>query len=211
MEYSLDQVVELLLSKFNVSKDKILRNKTTKLPELVAESFLLSIIASPSMKIAGDTLKCSEQTIRRVTREYFPYTASERGGFLSLYLLQEVNIKRCNNCNRYLTLNNFHTSNTGFKSRCTSCAANKFSTYYINNKASIIANVCKRRGVLLKAVPSWANLEVIERIYDCAEGDHVDHIVPLQGKLVCGLHVENNLQYLSPKENLSKGNKWEVS
>ena len=66
----------------------------------------------------------------------------------------------------------------------------------------------RRRAQKLSATPSWANKNVITEIYlNCPDGYHVDHIVPLQGKNVCGLHVEWNLQYLPANENLKKGNR----
>lgn len=63
----------------------------------------------------------------------------------------------------------------------------------------------KRRGRERSATPSWADLDAIRRIYEnCPPGMEVDHIIPLGGKTVCGLHVENNLQYLDPLTNRKK-------
>lgn len=55
--------------------------------------------------------------------------------------------------------------------------------------------------------PSWANMRKIQEIYVCRPaGHHVDHVIPLRGRLVSGLHVENNLQYLPALENMRKHN-----
>lgn len=67
----------------------------------------------------------------------------------------------------------------------------------------------KRRAAKLMAIPSWADMKEISKIYKDAQrlsGMHVDHIVPLQSKLVCGLHVSNNLQIISAIENSKKSN-----
>ena len=71
------------------------------------------------------------------------------------------------------------------------------------------AYAAKHRAKLLNAIPTWANLAAIERLYTKAatSGMHVDHIYPLQGANVCGLHVANNLRLLTRLENLRKGNR----
>jgi hypothetical protein len=95
-------------------------------------------------------------------------------------------------------------------------AAN-YKKWQQNNKAKVNHINSLRRAAEKSATPSWANLEDIEAKYRLAKyfdfisggfvKHHVDHVLPLRGKTVCGLHVENNLQVLIDKDNLRKSNK----
>lgn len=75
-----------------------------------------------------------------------------------------------------------------------------------------------RRAARKGAIPQWANTEFMREVYDLARLRtkltgiqwHVDHIVPLRSRLVCGLHWERNLQVIPAKHNLQKNNlSWE--
>ena len=80
-----------------------------------------------------------------------------------------------------------------------------------NNPGVANAKNARRRAAKLQATPPWADVVYIKSIYEKAAeaGMHVDHIIPLQGELVCGLHVECNLQLITPAENSSKGNRFD--
>lgn len=60
-------------------------------------------------------------------------------------------------------------------------------------------------------VAKWANLAEIKQFYiDCPKGHEVDHIVPQKGDRVTGLHVMENLQYLTKAENREKSNIYHI-
>ena len=73
----------------------------------------------------------------------------------------------------------------------------------------------KRDADRVKATPVWSDTKAINFIYkQCEETSketgvkhHVDHIVPLRGKTVCGLHVPWNLQVIPAIENMKKHTK----
>lgn len=72
------------------------------------------------------------------------------------------------------------------------------------------ADCAKRYAAKRHRTPLWSDLVAIKEIYEqCPQGMHVDHIVPILGEFVSGLHVPENLQYLTPQENFAKSNSWE--
>lgn len=88
--------------------------------------------------------------------------------------------------------------------------------WYRANTSRSHANAKAQLLRKINAIPTWANLFFIEEAYDLSRRRskvfgfkwHVDHIVPLRSKLVCGLHVENNLRVIPGKENLQKSNRY---
>ena len=144
----------------------------------------------------------------KISKKYFYNKPKSQPIFTQLLIL--TNKSYCTKCCQVLDCGNFHYNKSnpnGLQSMCKLCTSkyrkNYVNTAYYNSK---------RRAEELKAIPGWANLNKIDEFYlNCPKGYHVDHIFPLNGDTVCGLHVENNLQYLLAKDNMSKGNKMPVS
>jgi hypothetical protein len=94
-----------------------------------------------------------------------------------------------------------------------------FKTYYQKNREYYISKEAERRARKLGATPDWLTKEQKSKIVNiykvCKKVSsttgklhHVDHIVPLQGENICGLHVPWNLAIIPAKANLEKGNKF---
>ena len=86
------------------------------------------------------------------------------------------------------------------------------------NKGKINALVTARKKVVKQRIPGWVGTDekwLIKEAYDLASlrtkmfgfAWHVDHVIPLQGKTVSGLHVPTNLQVIPGVLNIRKKNK----
>lgn len=88
------------------------------------------------------------------------------------------------------------------------------SEWQKQNKEKLKSIKAKRRAAKINRTPKWLTkkeLKAISAFYvNCPPQYEVDHIIPLQGKTVSGLHVLANLQYLLVNENRSKGNRFET-
>ena len=87
--------------------------------------------------------------------------------------------------------------------------------YRKNNPGKTQAIQAANRAAIKRATPKWYEKAKVEQIYKSATelrakgiSVHVDHVIPLKGKLVCGLHCYDNLQILDAIENIKKGNKY---
>ena len=92
------------------------------------------------------------------------------------------------------------------------------ATWKANNPLQVLADNKVRRRKHRNATPPWLSRKQkseIRQLYQIAmtmtqttgEQYVVDHIIPLQGETVCGLHVPWNLRVITQEENLKKSNK----
>jgi hypothetical protein len=112
--------------------------------------------------------------------------------------------------------NKYHSKN---RSKEAEYSKKYFQTVGKFQKAKIAEISARRKANKLLATPKWLssnNLLAIKCKYSVAamltkhsgKAYAVDHIVPLQGKTVCGLHVPWNLQVITAEENFKKGNRY---
>ena len=99
------------------------------------------------------------------------------------------------------------------------CPTNKARAkdWYQANRGRVVEYTAARRADKTGQMPPWADRLAIQAIYDkCVEVSEqtgipheVDHIIPLNGLKVSGLHIPENLQIITAEENRAKSNKFE--
>lgn len=97
-------------------------------------------------------------------------------------------------------------------------AARREAERLFSRQTLVAHHAAKRRAERRNRTPPWVDwasikalhAEARRRAHETGLAHHVDHIIPLQGKLVSGLHVATNMQVLTGEENTRKHNHFEV-
>lgn len=90
----------------------------------------------------------------------------------------------------------------------------EYAKWVDRNRAAVYASNAARVAAKIRATPAWADKGKIQKIYERAVEltaqtgirHEVDHFYPLRGKIVCGLHCEENLRVITRSENARKKN-----
>jgi len=120
------------------------------------------------------------------------------------YIVDYYNKKYCAPCDKVLDREEFRNNASkkdGKATTCTNCVE-------LNHWDSIRTGAKIRQAKKRQRTVGWGQKGISDFYANCPQGMVVDHIVPLNGKDVSGLHVLNNLQYLTAEENQNKSNKF---
>lgn len=194
------QLLDILTDIFDVENiDSKLKDTVQK--RAITANSLLHALCNGEKNVAL-TLGVNDSTYNRTVRFLWP---DKPVGKLRNYLLAKYDYKYCSHCKEVKEDTDFSKNSSGSRglnSHCRSCCLDTRRNYQKVYQAQV-------RALKLLRTPPWSETEEIVDFYNkCPTGYHVDHIVPLQGNTVSGLHVLANLQYLLASENLSKGNRY---
>lgn len=209
-------------------------NSAQELPVLTKHvtntALLTAVLETSSTTAAASTLgipyTALEHILHRKLKPSFPDKSKSQSW--NIYLLGLFSLKKCSTCKNIFDFSAFSKDvgkSLGLCSECRICNADKskryrqehpeacketIKTHYNSNKQYYLYKNVLRKEKVKTATPKWADLSKLKEVYlNCPEGMHVDHVIPLQGHNVCGLHVHTNLQYLTPYDNLSKSNNFQ--
>jgi hypothetical protein len=230
MNEIVDEIYSILVERFNITEVFLPKYRKNRLQDITWKQFIKAALELEISDLYGYCGYAGYDTFSSGLSSKHPAITKDKGRRAWIYYLYTlVSKKRCSHCRSILGYESFSRNlieKDGLNSVCKNCDntrtqkdykenkevyAAKHKEYYENNKSDYYARDAKRRAAKLQASPNWANQIAIKQIYQtCPEGYHVDHIVPLQHPLVCGLHCEFNLQHLTAHENLSKGNRFEI-
>lgn len=194
---------ETLIEIFNIEnvEEKISTNKLNIDTQVVFNAIISREKGDINLK-----LNVSVNTATKILHIIFPDKTGTRT-YLA-YLLNKYGLKLCPKCEEVLELDNFYKNKSkpdGLNSYCKNCLDT-------SAKSTSTARQAKYKASKTLRTPKWVDyyqeLEILDFYNKCPKGYHVDHIIPLQGELVSGLHVLNNLQYLPAKENIAKNNRF---
>jgi hypothetical protein len=169
----------------------------------ITYEILAKFISSNTSVRKGGLGYTSSGGVNSFINKLFP----EKPKYCSLlkYVLSTLQLKECSSCREIYSYAHFRSNISkpdDLAHYCKDCERDV-------QRAIAPARQAKRRARVLQAIPKWADILKIREIYKlCPKGYHVDHIVPLVSNVVCGLHCESNLQYLTAEENMQKSNKF---
>lgn len=196
-----------ICNQLGILVDTQLKRPIRGLKGITTYSLIDSLIHSNSIIEAGVLLGYTDNPIKQCIRKVLHPIFTDRSHMFGENsqtkvsnwrnaLLSTINHRYCSSCDSIKHFNMFHSNirtPQGLSIYCASCNIHnsKLQKFYIEQRT-----------------PIWSDLELIKEFYNnCPVGYEVDHILPLRGTEVSGLHIISNLQYLTIADNRAKLNK----